>query len=390
MLVTVLTLASIAMMLLDARDHRNFPRLPSIKDAASQQSGRLRLSVIIPARNEAHNIRTSVEAVLAQAGARPLELIVVDDGSSDETAQILAELAAHHRGPHTLTVIAGRPLPAGWVGKCNACAHGAGQAHGEWLMFLDADTKPGKHFCEAMLMHAQALDLRAASAWPLQELGSWAERLVLPAFTHVITRVIPLPWMADPESPANRTMGNGQCMLIQRSAYDAIGGHGAVKGSLLEDVHLARTLRGAGMRYAMVNASEHMRVRMYHNAAEVIEGFTKNARSGMHFNPLRTLIGGAQATMTTLLPPFAALGLLALTIAFRDSFLALATLSATFWWGASLRYWRASLTQNFKQPGDLAALMAFGLLGYFLIAARGGLLGLLGRGVTWKGRTIAG
>jgi chlorobactene glucosyltransferase len=386
--VTALSLLSIALMLRDARRYRHFPALPSAQSAAAQPAGAQRVSVIIPARNEAGNIGRSAGAVLAQATRRPLELIVVDDDSSDATPQVLQQLAAAHAGAAVFKPVAGRSLPAGWLGKPNACAHGASLAAGDWLMFLDADTAPSPNFVEAMLMHAQSQSLDALSVWPHQELGTLAEKLIIPAFAHMVTQVIPLHWMSNPLSPPERTMGNGQCMLVRAHTYRAMGGHDAVRNSVLEDVHLARALRSAGARYAVVDARAHLRVRMYHTAREVVDGFAKNARAGMAFNPLRTLLGGVQVMLTSVLPPFVVFGCLLATVMQRDVMLALATVSATFWWGTHLRFWRAHLEQHYGVSGDLAALMPLGVLGYFAIAARGVLQGLLGRGIEWKGRRV--
>ena len=393
----VISLLAVCGMLLifrDVRRYRFFPRLATALELRSSElpaDARESISLIIPARNEERNIGRAVHSALEQISPRVIDLIVVDDDSTDGTMRILADIrrAPANLAGRQLRIISGRPLPPGWVGKCNACAHGASLATGEWLMFLDADTAPQPNLVEAMLAHAHRHNLDACSVWPFQELGTLSEQLIIPAFAHLVVSVFPLPTLANPTMPPNMAAANGQCILVKRAVYEAIGGHAAVKSSLLEDVHLAQSLRRAGFRFAVVNAQEHVRVRMYQDFGEIVEGLARNAQAGSTANPKRTLIGFTEIGLTTLWPPFILAGSVAASFIFRDVWLAWATIVCVLWYGASLRFWRAHLEQNYRQPGNLCALMAVGLMIYFFIAARSQLRGIFERGVTWKGRTVA-
>ena len=395
-LVSVLLFATVGILLIvrDARRYQQFPCLPSVTSLGSPSmcaaDRHASISLIIPARNEARNIKRSVQGCLAQQGDRDVEVIVVDDGSSDATPDILAGLLRTTSGypGRSMKVLQGRPLPAGWVGKCNACAHGASSATGDWLMFLDADTAPQPLLAEAMITNAVANDLDACSVWPFQELGTLGEKLVIPTFSHLVATVFPLTNLSNPESPPDLTAANGQCILVKRTVYESIGGHAAVKASLLEDVHLAQTLRRSGFRYCVVNAQEHLRVRMYQSFMEIVEGFTKNAYSGTTTNPARTLVGFVETCMTTLWPPVVFLMSMIASYLFGGGVVIIAMMVSLIWYGASLWFWRGHLSVYYLLPGRLSVLMSVGLLMYFMIAARGQLRGAMGRGVTWKGRRV--
>ncbi len=160
------------------RDIRCFRRFPSL-DARAIPTVSSLVSIIVPARNEANNIVRCLDGALAQSYSN-YEVIVVDDGSTDDTPRILARCAAQH--PTRLRIICGRPLPKGWVGKCNACLHGANNARGDWVLFVDADTVPQPTLVMAMMAYAEAERLDVLTSFPFNELSTLAERLVLPVF----------------------------------------------------------------------------------------------------------------------------------------------------------------------------------------------------------------
>jgi glycosyltransferase involved in cell wall biosynthesis len=230
-----------------------------------------KVSIIIPARNEEASLATCLESLVAQTGVA-FEIIVVDDHSTDRTAEIAASFAASHRDK--VRVIEAGPLPDGWTGKNNAVATGARQARGEWLLFTDADTVhlPGslaRALAEAKEHHADLL-----SYSPEQIAITFWEMAVLPVVFAELARQYPPSKVSDPNSPI--AAANGQYILVKREAYDAVGGHAAVAGEILEDVALARVMKFSRRKIRFRYADDAVRTRMYRNFRQLREGWTKN------------------------------------------------------------------------------------------------------------------
>lgn len=341
-----------------------------------------RLSIIIPARNEELAIARSVTAASTQAYPN-FEVIVVDDASTDATPRILASLREDF-APR-VSIIAGRPLPPGWVGKCNACDHAASIARGEWLLFLDADTDAAPGLTAALLAVAVEQRLDAVSIQPFVETGTRAERLTLPAFFRFAMNVFPAMRRFNPEMDERDALANGQCFLFRASAYRAIGGHAAVKDKVLEDVELAHLVRRSGMRYALLTGYDLIRVRMYRSASEVIEGMGKHAGAGMRLSANRGFLTFGGLFATTLGPPLLCLAG-AIIAATGDASGALAMLAGLAAWLFSVYVWQRASRPLFGLPAAWALAAPVGLLAYGLIAARGMLRAALGLGVRWKGR----
>jgi chlorobactene glucosyltransferase len=229
------------------------------------------VSVLVPARNEAANIEACVRSLLAQDYPR-WELLVLDDQSEDATGAILARLAA---ADGRLRVLAGGPLLPGWLGKANACRQLAAAARGDWLLFTDADTVHQAPALGRALTLALASDVGLLSLFPRQITGTLAERLVVPLMHLAVYGLLPLPAMRRLRSPAFAA-ANGQYLLFRRAAYDAAGGHAAVRALVLEDVALARAVKQAGHRIELADGGDLVRTRMYRGAADLWAGFSKN------------------------------------------------------------------------------------------------------------------
>jgi hypothetical protein len=194
-------------------------------------------------------------------------VVVVDDGSGDGTAAEAAAAGAR--------VVAAPAPGAGVAGKAAACAHGAGVATGgRWLAFVDADVTLAPGALSRLL--AACLAARAVAASPLarQATGSWWEELLLPDLGLQVAERLDLDAVADPGNRA--AFLSGQCLLVRRDAYDAVGGFRALAGSLVEDVALARRLKGAGHRLEVRLAPDLAAVRMYGRFGDLWEGLAKN------------------------------------------------------------------------------------------------------------------
>jgi chlorobactene glucosyltransferase len=241
---------------------------------AAPVSGRP-LSVVIPARNEQEVIGNVVRSILG-GGYEPLELIVVDDRSDDGTAGVVRSIAA---GDPRVRLVEGAPLPDGWYGKPWACAQGAAAARGPLLLFTDADTThhPGLHARAVGLR--EELDADLLTLAPRQRCVTFWERLVMPQVWLLLGFRFH-PRVVNRARRPRDLIANGQFILIRREAYDAIGGHAAVRGEVAEDLALAQALHAAGRRVRFAFAERHMETRMYRSLGHMVEGWTKNLYLG--------------------------------------------------------------------------------------------------------------
>lgn len=235
-----------------------------------------RVSVLVPARNEATTIAACVRAILSSD--HPVdEVIVCDDGSTDATPEILAQLAAED---DRLRVIAGADLPPGWVGKPHACHRLAEAASGDLLVFVDADVIVADEGLERLASLFGDYDADLVTAVPRQETVGLAERLVVPLLhlTYLAWLPLPLIWRtSDPRFLA----ANGQVLAVRRETLEAHGGFSAVRAEVVDDMALCRLAKQAGRRVVFADGHRIARCRMYETDEEVWEGFSKNLYEGI-------------------------------------------------------------------------------------------------------------
>ena len=237
------------------------------------------VSVLVPARNEEHNIRHCVESLLTQ-DYPAFEVIVLDDGSTDNTCSILRELEMSHP---QLRVLTGGELPAGWVGKNYACQQLADAATGSWLLFTDADTLHERHSISASLATAEHRKADLLTLIPRQVMVTFSEKLILPLLHFISMTLLPFYFVEFTRLP-HFAIGIGQFMLFRREVYTAIGGHEAVGNALVEDVWLARRVKEFGYRLVVASGVDKVQCRMYRGFDEIWRGFSKNIFAGFNFS----------------------------------------------------------------------------------------------------------
>jgi hypothetical protein len=234
------------------------------------------VSVLIPARDEEARIARAVNAARGSRGT-DVEVVVMDDHSSDATADIVREIAADDA---RVRLEQAAPLPAGWAGKMHACSALAASASAPLLLFVDADVElePDAVARAAHFLDEASADL--ASGFPRQITGSLAERLLIPLIHFVLLGYLPIPAMRRSGRPAFGA-GCGQLMVARQGAYEQAGGHAAVRATFHDGIQLPRAFRSSGLRTDLFDATDMASCRMYHGAREVIEGLAKNAHEGM-------------------------------------------------------------------------------------------------------------
>ncbi|MFN2538099.1 MAG: glycosyltransferase family 2 protein [Mycobacteriales bacterium] len=230
------------------------------------------VSVLVPARDEAHRIGRLLDSL-----PRDVEVLILDDASSDGTADVAR--AAGFR------VLPGKPLPGGWLGKPWACQQLADAAAGEVLVFVDADVELAPGAVAATVAALDGLDL--VSPYPRQ-LASGPARLVQPLLQWSILTFLPIPLALRSRRPS-LSAANGQLLAVRRAAYDAAGGHAAVRDAVVDDVALLRAVKRAGGRGGVVDGTQLATTRMYDDWPTLVEGYTKSLHTVPAAVPLALL-----------------------------------------------------------------------------------------------------
>jgi chlorobactene glucosyltransferase len=362
----------IAVLLLVVR--RSAVRSPRLWEYGPRPSGPL-LSVIIPARNEALNIERCVRSILATT-YEPLEVIVVDDRSTDGTGGIAEWLAAAPEAKGRVRVVHGAEPPTGWFGKQWAIMQGYGVAAGELLLFTDADTKHEPELIPRAVAVLRTEHVDLVSVLPRQEMESFWERLVQPhVFFALQSRVGNLRHVNRTRVAWN-AIANGQFILTNRPAYEAVGTHEAVKDSVAEDMMLAQRYVRAGRDIFLVYAEEFMSTRMYRSLREIVDGWSKNLALGapMMAPPIPLVRWLLPYLMW--LPVLAWIGPPLAWLIWRQDWLVLATLASLATWVQVYRREHAPLQYALLYPIG-ASMVAYIML---RSAWRGE------RRVEWRGR----
>lgn len=294
------TAGTLAALALTAHTLVNRHRLRRL--ARHPRPARERVSVLVPARDEARRIGPTIDSLLAQQGVPDLEILVLDDASQDGTADVVR---ARADGDPRITVLTGSPLPAGWLGKPHACAQLSAASTGSVLCFIDADVTLAPTAVAAATEVLRSSRLAAISPYPQQLADGLGPRLVQPLIEWSWLTTLPLG-IAERSPRPSLSAATGQFFVVDRDAYLAAGGHGAVASAVLDDVGLLRAIKRSGGRGVAVDGSTHAQCRMYESWADLHQGYTKS---------LWTAFGGragaagvvAALTLTYVVPPLSAL-----------------------------------------------------------------------------------
>jgi glycosyltransferase involved in cell wall biosynthesis len=251
------------------------------------------VSVLVPARNEAVAIEPCVRAVLASR-AVDLEVVVLDDASTDGTDEIVRRLAEQDA---RVRLIRGRPLPPGWCGKQHACAQLAEAAMHDTWVFLDTDVVLSPDAARRCVAFLDASQAAVVSGFPRQVTGSFLEWLLLPLIHFVLLGFLPIARSRVDNSPG-LAAGCGQLFVTRRGDYLRAGGHTAIRASLHDGIKLPRAFRRAGLRSDIFDATDIASCRMYTRSLDVWKGLSKNATEGIGspatILPFTILLAGGQ------------------------------------------------------------------------------------------------
>jgi chlorobactene glucosyltransferase len=244
-----------------------------------------KVSILIPAKDEARQIERCIASVLWQDYPN-FEIIAIDDRSSDGTGEILDAMAAKDSRLKVVHIEDGS-LPSGWGGKSFALHRGLQQADGQWLLFVDADVLLEPDVLSATIAWAKQREFDLISILPRFVSGTFAERVLQPLAGAATSGMFLIALTNSPEWKT--AFANGQYLCVRREAYDAIGGHEAIRGTLSEDVAIARKLKSAGFRPRLGWGDSWATVRMYEGFSAIFRGWSRNFYVGNLGRPWRIL-----------------------------------------------------------------------------------------------------
>lgn len=298
LLLSVASVALFGMFLILLSNLLSFPDLKE-GDISKRND---RVSVLIPARNEEAVIGVTVQSLLGQTHSR-MELLILNDNSDDGTERVAIEASGND---HRLRVIPGKPVPRGWLAKNWACQQLADQASGETFVFADADVVWQPRALDALLCEQERTSADMLAVMPTQESRSWPERLCVPLMALAIHAYLPAAAVHYTTHPL-LAAANGQCIAFSRASYDSLGGHASVRDSILDDIALARRVKGVGLRLRVAEADGLITCRMYQDWKTVREGYAKNILPG--FGGVAGLIASTVFHWVVFVVPWGLLGL---------------------------------------------------------------------------------
>ncbi len=333
------------------------------------------ISVLIPARNEEDNIKRCINSLLKQDYDN-LEILVLDDGSTDRTAKIVDELI---KKDTRIRLYYGRPLARGWLGKSYACQQLAGYSKGRYLLFVDADTL---HFPTSVSSAVACLlqyKVDALSVFAKQIMVTLPERMVIPFGNFMIMGFMPFALIRRSRRALFCT-AIGQFMLFKKEVYEAIGGHESVKGEILEDVIISKQVKRCGYRFMIFDGRSNLYCRMYHNFSEVVSGYSKVLFSSFDYN-IVMMSAAIVAIAAIYLMPFVMLPL-GIIFDWQQMYINIMILQVIF-----ILITRIILSIRFRMKAIDILLYPLSVIYLLSLAVNSVLQYKFNIGVCWKGRT---
>ena len=341
---------------------------------AENQTNQTFVSILVPARNEAHRIlEKSISSMLDQT-YKNYELIVLNDRSTDNTLEILEKLKNNNS---KLKIIEGIEPDKTWLGKPHALEQAFQKSNGKWILTADADIIFAPETLETVVAYTEKNNFDALTLIPKQIFGSFWEKLFMPVFGWFCLLAMPLHRVNDPHR--KESMGVGNFFMFRREVLEKIGGFESVKAEVAEDLKLAEILKNKKYKLR-IDYAEFVETRMYSGFREIWEGFTKNLFSGMKFSITKTLFGSLSILLFGVLPLFFAIVFLLV-----GDFALFLPLFTTYIFQVLIFFiinlkWRGNIIFVFLTPIGLALFLA--------ILANSAIKVLSGKGVSWKGRAI--
>jgi hopene-associated glycosyltransferase HpnB len=256
-----------------------------------------RVSIIIPARNEAETLAVTLPKILAQEYG-DYEVILVDDASTDGTGELAERLARFH--PGRLRVIRVDELSPGWVGKTHALHKGFQAATGEWVLATDADIEFHPKALLAGLWLAEREQAELVSIYAFLDCVSFWEKMILPGFGLLLSAFFPVRKINDPHSSV--ALASGGYILMRRSVWASLGGYEAIRAEMIDDLNTARLVKHSGRRIYVASTKDLIRTRMYHSFRELWEGLRKNAFAAHRYSIPKMAITLGSYLVGNLLP----------------------------------------------------------------------------------------
>ncbi|MBP1804904.1 glycosyltransferase family 2 protein [Rubellimicrobium aerolatum] len=300
----MLELAILSLLLAGLYAGMTFANLRAYRPPPASRGGLRQVSVLIPARDEEANIRPLLETVLASKDVE-LEVVVLDDDSSDGTAEAVRRFAA---ADSRVRLVRGAPLPPGWIGKSHACCQLSLAARHSLLVYVDADVRLHPEALARLAAFVEQERLGLASGFPRQITGTLGEKVAIPQIFVVLLGYLPLGLARRQPTDPRFAAACGQVLAVTRPAYDAAGGHSGIRRSIHDGLSLARAVRRAGFATDLCDLTGLASCRMYRTWSALWAGFSKNAREGMATRtalPLWTLLLGGGHLLPLLLLPWA-------------------------------------------------------------------------------------
>jgi chlorobactene glucosyltransferase len=356
-----------------------FKNIQNYKDYDGVLSFNPLVSILIPARNEEKNIARCLKTLLNQS-YKNTEIIVLDDNSTDRTGEIVKELA---KKDSRIKLISGKPLPQGWLGKNFACFQLSQHARGDYMIFTDADTY---HFPSSVKSSLSALIINRLDAmcpFPRQIMGTLSEKMAIPFINFAILLFMPLALIRKSKNPLFST-GVGQYFIFKREAYFGMGGHTAVKGKILEDVHISKKTKEAGFNYMIFDGSSALTCRMYKNFREVWKGYTRIMFSAFDYS-LTTMLLVMVLVTIFLLMPFVFLPLGVFIYSWPPEIMTLIILQVSI-----ISIIRIAISLRFKENPLNVFIHPPAMIFIVLVSINSFFHHRFGEGVSWKGRTYQG